>query len=984
MNGRLESVSSDRLQSAVDFLKRVLPEEGFKCAYVVDGDKKYNTFFATVEQLATFALAQDALGKTVYHACSVFRENRKDPKGTPQAQRRLGRTGHNVLGARSLWADVDCGEGKPYATQLDGAEHVTNFIRSSGLPPPVFVGSGNGLHLYFPLEKVLLPEEWRRYAAGLAKLFAAHGLQVDTTRTCDLSSVLRTPGTHHRKSGVKEVIAGPLQGPYPLQLFERLLNGTTLPVLWKDGRTPPLVPARPTSEWLGGIYEERPASAARVARSCRQIHRLWEQPGAVSEPIWHAALGVFAHCDDGRDFAHECSAPEWHGAIDDKLDRLESFGPTTCAKFAGLNAAGCVGCKYAGRITSPVQLGRDDGRSQDDGRDHSEPNGRSPQASPGADGLPKPPPDFCYDSDGRLHHQTGAKNGGTVYELICATRIYLKSIQTAETDGSKFGYLFREKAPRGQWRDIVVTARQAVGREATSELAERGVTIHDGELWRKFVKASVDMCMESSDLEARYDQFGWKKDETAFLLGKKLYTATQVEDATGSPTIEHRSQYLGPSTRKGASLERWRAAANKLFAAGLEYQSLALLCGFAAPLMRFHAEGEGGAIVSFVSDVSGSGKTTALESAASIWGALKGVELDDNDTRVAKGLKLGVLGNLPCVFDELHRRDPELIREFVMLFTNGSDKDRGTTEGTLRINKAEWQTILLVASNISLVDTLSNLDTSDAANSRILEFAVSMPAGVTREDVEEIRRELAFNHGFAGDAFLKKLVQPETVSWIRSNISTWTKAVRKATGLKEEHRFWVRLIVSVIAAGKIIERMKLVDFSLDRVVNWLLDYVRDSAGTMYSAGTREASSVLSDALTGEFLQDTLVVDHAFKPGKLSRIRKEPRRHLVVRHEMEDKRLYISETALKKWLVGKGVNVRNFLDTLRTQGVVLQGVRKITLGAGTDHASGQTPCITVNMNSPLMTGVVATLEEALPEEKPKTRAERIAELDKHAR
>jgi Domain of unknown function (DUF927) len=594
--------------------------------------------------------------------------------------------------------------------------------------------------------------------------------------------------------------------------------------------------------------------------------------------------------------------------------------------------------------------------------------------------LPNPPADFRYDAEGQLHHITEGKNGAESYDPVCKYPIYLKAIQAAETDDGRFGLLFREKKPRQDWRDIVVTARQAVGRDATTELAERGVTIHDGELWRKYVRNAVDLWHEENDVEKRYDQFGWKDGETAFLCGKRLYTATAVTHATGSPTLEQRAQYLSVQSKKGASLERWQKAANKLFAAGLEHQSLAVLCGFAAPLMRFHAEGEGGAIVSFVSDRTASGKTTALEAAASIWGQHKGLKLDETDTRVAKGLKLGVLGNLPCTFDELHQRDPELVREFVLVFTNGTDKDRGTAEGGLKTNKSEWQTILLTASNTSLVDILSNMNASDAPAARIMEFTTELPPHVVKEDFEEIRRELNFNHGFAGDAYLKKLVQPEIVEWIRSNIPMWSAMVRKAAGLEEKHRFWVRLLVSIIAAGKIVEGMGLLEFSMERITAWLIDYAAEGASSIRGTAPSDASSALSHALS-EFYLDTLIVPNEYKHGQRSAILRAPSRQLLVRYEVENKRLFLSEVALKRWLVKSGVNTRNFFDTLKKQGVLLGEVRKVTLGAGTDLASGQTPVLTVNMANPLVSGVVASLEEALPTPVAKTRAERIKEMQR---
>jgi hypothetical protein len=61
------------------FLAQVLPTEGYKCAMVLDGDRRWQKFFKTTDELADYILQQDGLGRTVYHACAVFKtpDNRK-------------------------------------------------------------------------------------------------------------------------------------------------------------------------------------------------------------------------------------------------------------------------------------------------------------------------------------------------------------------------------------------------------------------------------------------------------------------------------------------------------------------------------------------------------------------------------------------------------------------------------------------------------------------------------------------------------------------------------------------------------------------------------------------------------------------------------------------------------------------------------------------------------------------------------------------
>ena len=210
-----------------EFLRSVLPDEGFKCAVIVQPNgAKWQKFFATHEELATFISVQDGLGKTTYHACASFKVPENDPARTPRKARRLGRTGHNALGARAFWLDLDCGEGKPYPDASAAAIAADNFCRSAGLPAPIYVGSGHGLHLYWPLAQMLSPQEWGEQAHRLRELCDRHGLAADHSRTTDISSILRTPGTRNRKHGVERIVEwGGAVGPYRIEELRGIYAG---------------------------------------------------------------------------------------------------------------------------------------------------------------------------------------------------------------------------------------------------------------------------------------------------------------------------------------------------------------------------------------------------------------------------------------------------------------------------------------------------------------------------------------------------------------------------------------------------------------------------------------------------------------------------------------------------------------------------------------------------------------------------------------
>ena len=212
-----------RDETACNFLRSILPELGYYVALVITSEgRKENWFATTIAELWRIMKEADEAGHTAYHACATFKEARYDRKGTPRPERRLGRTKYNTAWVKSLWADIDVGPEKPYADWREAQKAVYEFCRKAGLPLPLFVLSGLGLHIYWPLQHSLDRVTWERYAQGLKASFDKHGLHVDRTSTANIAAVLRTPGTHHRKSGVREVLCGTIVGPFPIDAFSVL------------------------------------------------------------------------------------------------------------------------------------------------------------------------------------------------------------------------------------------------------------------------------------------------------------------------------------------------------------------------------------------------------------------------------------------------------------------------------------------------------------------------------------------------------------------------------------------------------------------------------------------------------------------------------------------------------------------------------------------------------------------------------------------
>ena len=112
---------------------------------------------------------------------------------------------------------------------------------------------------------------------------------------------------------------------------------------------------------FGVMPESEPAYAARAAQRCGFLSKVAEARGDVTEPIWYAALGVAAHCDDGEEVAHPWSDGHPGYSPEATMRKLaharNAAGPTTCARFRELCSQWCEGCPHT--VKSPIQLGRE-------------------------------------------------------------------------------------------------------------------------------------------------------------------------------------------------------------------------------------------------------------------------------------------------------------------------------------------------------------------------------------------------------------------------------------------------------------------------------------------------------------------------------------------------------------------------------------------------------------------------------------------------
>ena len=205
----------------LEFFQRVLPVEGFYSAILIDaGNAPQQSFFASTEDIATFCQRMDAAGSNTYFALSTFNT-------------RFSRKQDNVKLTKALFLDIDCAPekvgqtdssgsaipDKGYATQKDGLKALLEFLVATGMPKPMVVSSGRGLHVYWVLDTALPQHEWQPLADAHKSTYQAGGFVFDPAVTADSARVLRPIGTHNPKNGaeVKLLMDAPAYSSAALQ-----------------------------------------------------------------------------------------------------------------------------------------------------------------------------------------------------------------------------------------------------------------------------------------------------------------------------------------------------------------------------------------------------------------------------------------------------------------------------------------------------------------------------------------------------------------------------------------------------------------------------------------------------------------------------------------------------------------------------------------------------------------------------------------------
>ena len=849
-----------------------------------------------------------------------------------------GRKKSNVKALKAFWLDIDCGPskaevnpktGKPkgYLTQQEGLTALRAFAMHVGLPRPIIVNSGRGLHVYWPLVEEITREQWEPIAERLKALCDANDLYVDP-QVFEAARILRVPGTLNFKDSPASQVTVVTQGnPTKFDDFCKLLGVKHVP------QAQPLGGRKRGLTALGqAMQESLDKSFSKIMRrsaageGCQQLLDCYQNQASLSEPRWFDALSVAKFCRDADKAIHKMSSqhPDYDaGVTEQKIAHIE--GPHNCATFERNNPGGCAGCPHLGKIKNPIMLGvelkkatpapegADDAPEDKSGRAIRIPEYPFPYERGAGGGVFKRPPDD--EGDPILVYQ---------HDLYVVKRMH------DPNDGDVV--VIRLHLPADGVREFVVSNTKVMEKsELKKELAFHGVagSAKRFELIAEYIVTSINNLQVSQKAELMRLQFGWADKDSKFIIGDNEVTPMGVFYSPPSSTTEQFVPIMGPV----GSLDKWKEVFNLYGTPGLEAHAFAALTAFGAPLFKF--TGQSGAAINVIHPNSGTGKTTILHMCNSVYGHPKELCATQKDTDNAKIMKLGTYCNLPYCVDEITNMHPMAFSDLIYAMSNGKGKDRMEASGNkLRANNTKWQTISLCSSNASFYEKLGNAKNSpDGEMMRMLEYKIEYSDALDMEMAKRMfDHQLMENYGHAGVIYADYLVRNKdsiihTIKQVQAKLDREMK-------LTQRERFWSAVIAANIVGGLIAVKLGLINWDMQRIYKWATDMLQ-SLRIEVEPPVQDFMQVIG-SYVNRHISNMLIVNDAVDQRSNMALAPVmlPRGELLIRWEPDTKKMYIESGPFKKDCVDLQINYKETLALLKKQGVLLSiAPKRLSKGMG---------------------------------------------------
>lgn len=965
------------------FLSKTLPAYGnyYLVLTTVETDSRGRPYKVHIpySDLETMAAALPRLERNpkytaVYHACGSYQrpyielDEISEKTGKPKRKYRVP---ENTAEARAFWLDIDCGEdkaakGKGYPTQKDAAKAVVAFAKQIGWPTPMMVSSGYGLHCYWPLEESIAADEWRATAKWLKSATTHFRLLADPSRTADFASILRPVGSTNRKREPKEVKLLKDAGPFDLDELRDNLNAAI--------REHDIELVHDTTQTFPGLNDDLIAhienfpklesSGELVAEHCQQVAAMRDTQGDVDYEHWFGVLGLLKYCVDGRELAEQWTArrEETGHANVDWEGKMESwqFGPSTCSRFQGCNPDGCNGCLHKDKIKSPIVLGRVIPITQEQVVETKGEEGA-------AEAVTVPVMPFAFSWDDKFMVRTIINKDGIVEPHAFCANLFYPTMRIRKEDGT-FNIGIRMHLPDNRTREFEVPFEAMASQ--TDML--RGLAKYEliqsnhkdaGTHMMAYLRESMEKLKREVEEVNTLTTFGWKYNMQAFLMGDRLYhkDGTVRKVLLGGYAAGKKHLFTPPR----GSVQGYAAPLNFIYnRPGLEPMQYALCSGWGSILSVFCEDTYKGLMFSLYSGRSGTGKSTVCYNSLYAFGNADQMTKKSEDMGTKNELYafVGTMNNIPMLFDELTKIDPEELSSLAYRISLGEERGRlkNTAQGTRFAESATWRMSPFVTSNKDLHALLSMTQANAEAEAvRVVQlhlddFNIPELKGADLQAFQMACDQIKLNAGSAGDAMIRYCV---------AHVDELYKRMRDKVTMLAEHigepkfRFYRNHAACTLVMAEIAKELGIIEFDLERLTDFAINAMtklRTNITASTATTPEDAYARMMSALNNRILVTTEFRDKRHLSGPET-----PRRpvigevagRLIIappnKKDPNNGRLMLSVKDARDWCTKNRVDFNSILDYLSSQGALISSHEKVRLTRGTDMSGGQTWCLVID-------------------------------------
>jgi len=935
------------------FFSLVLPSGGFFCCAKIGPrgiDPKFSEDITQILAWATNTAAKENVYYTPFSMLDDSTRNQDNAKST-----------------RAFWLDIDVGKAnksKSYDSYAEAETAVSNFIRDSGLPDPLWVDSGMGIHLYWVVDIDISPGLWLPVAKALQAMAHDQGLKIDTGVTTDSARLMRVPyTTNYPKDGSDPVQASIRNEDYTPLDFVSFIDlfdieeqedaedaddlgdlGFEVPEHLKD-YVPPEFDNQRTS--FKKILEHDPP--------CAQVVHMVTNRTSLEEPMWRGALSIAQVCED-RDKAIEAVSEDHPDYTFAKASKKagQTNGPYTCATLEGLNPAGCDGCPHKGKISTPVQLGTyvPESETEEDRVVQIPLNGSKDDTQAFARFVIPEYPEPYFRPKGKpgvWRYNKGTDEDGEAKRptLVCEYDFYvIRRVRDPEVGEVLW---FRVHFPQDGVHEFSMPLTDVAAKERLRDTcAKNGLlfsdTKHITECFH-YVQSWLRSLQMDRQAEKVRMQMGWTDDDS-FVLGTRefLYGYPVGQDIEYAPPAQRNIHIVDALSEKG-SMDRWKEIVQFYNQPGMEPFAFTLFLSMGSPLMHF--TNLKGGVLNLMSPESGVGKSSALMAANSVWGHPVDLMLQVDDTPNARWHRAGVMQNLPITIDEITNMKALQLSDQVYASASGRGKNRMMSQTNAeRQNFTSWKAPTITTSNSSIYEKLQSAkDFPEGELMRVLEVRVERVADIPKGYTDVLFAGLEHNYGLAGASLIRhyQAYRDETVAHLAH-----TQAQIDANAkLTQRERIWSVLSAIAITGGSIAKQLGLHNISVEAVSDWARQLLVDSVEKVDLLTNSPEETVA--LYIAEFYNNRLIINGASPANSSMPVSpiQEPRGDLRIRFEPDTRNLFIVSTPFKRWCAEKQLHFGTFMGDMRKRGVKVEMIKK-RMGKGTHLDVGPVSAIRLEL------------------------------------